>query len=56
MDYPNHALSLREWLDHLQRTDRLAVAKPGLTLRHEIAGVANRMDGRKATLFPKVGG
>ena len=28
MDYPNHALSLREWLDHLQRTDRLAVAIP----------------------------
>lgn len=56
MDYPNHALSLREWLDHLQRTDRLAVAKPGLSLRHEIAGVANRMDGRKATLFPKVAG
>src|SRR3569623_780317 len=56
MDYSNHALSLREWLDHLQRTDRLAVAKPGLSLRHEIAGVANRMDGRKATLFPKVGG
>ena len=56
MDYPNHALSLREWLDHLQRTDRLAVAKPGLSLRHEIAGVANRMDGRKATLFPKAGG
>src|SRR3569833_1664188 len=56
MDYPNHALSLREWLDRLQQTDRLAVVKPGLSLRHEIAGVANRMDGRKATLFPKAGG
>src|SRR3569623_1830034 len=56
MDYPNHALSLREWLDRLQQTARLAVAKPGLSLRHEIAGVANRIDGRKATLFTKAGG
>lgn len=56
MDYPTHALSLRAWLDRLQQTDRLVVAKPGLSLRHEIAGVANRMDGRKATLFPQAGG
>ncbi|HEY0234972.1 MAG TPA: UbiD family decarboxylase [Afipia sp.] len=56
MDYPTHALSLRSWLDHLQRTGRLVVTKPGLSLQHEIAGVANRMDGRKATLFPQAGG
>lgn len=52
----DRALSLREWMQRLQETDRLAVAKPGLSLRHEIAGVANRMDGRKATLFPQAGG
>ncbi len=56
MDYPTHALSLRAWLDRLQRTGRLVVTKPGLSLLHEIAGVANRMDGRKATLFPEAGG
>jgi 2,5-furandicarboxylate decarboxylase 1 len=50
------ALSLREWLGRLQATDRIAVAKPGLSLRHEIAGVANRMDGTKATIFPQAGG
>ncbi|MGN6548721.1 MAG: UbiD family decarboxylase, partial [Pararhizobium sp.] len=56
MNVPTHALSLREWLDRLQRTGRLAIAKPELSLRHEIAGVANRMDGIKATLFPRAGG
>jgi 2,5-furandicarboxylate decarboxylase 1 len=43
-------------MQRLQETDRLAIARPDLSLRHEIAGVANRMDGRKATLFPKAGG
>jgi 2,5-furandicarboxylate decarboxylase 1 len=47
---------LRDWLDHLAARERLAVARPGLSLVHEIAAVANRLDGRKATVFPNPGG
>ena len=48
--------SLRGWLDHLAARGRLATMRPGLSLRHEIAGVAHRLDGRQATLFPRPGG
>ncbi|MBV1798876.1 UbiD family decarboxylase [Siccirubricoccus sp. G192] len=47
---------LRDWLDHLAARERLAVARRGLSLVHEIAAVANRLDGRKATVFPNPGG
>lgn len=49
---PPPGADLRTWLDHLQRTDRLAVARPGTALRHGVAAVANRLDGTAATLFP----
>jgi 2,5-furandicarboxylate decarboxylase 1 len=48
--------SLRGWLEHLRSRDRLAVARPGVDLRFGVAGVANRLDGRSATLFPRPGG
>ena len=48
--------TLRGWLDHLQQTDRLTVARPGIDLRFGVAGVANRLDGRSASLFPAPGG
>ena len=48
--------SLREWLDHLAARDRLAVIKPRVGLRFELAAIAKRLDGRKATLFPRPGG
>jgi 2,5-furandicarboxylate decarboxylase 1 len=48
--------TLRGWLDHLERTDRLAIAKPGRDLRFEVAAIAKRLDGRKATLFPRPSG
>ncbi len=48
--------SLRGWLDHLQRHDRLAIAREGIALRFELAAVAKRLDGVKATFFPKPGG
>lgn len=48
--------SLRGWLDRLQETGRLAVARPGLDLRFGIAAVANRLDGRMASIFPSPGG
>jgi 2,5-furandicarboxylate decarboxylase 1 len=56
MNSPAPVRSLREWLDRLAASGRLAVARPGIGLRHEGAGAANRLDGRKATLFPQPGG
>jgi 2,5-furandicarboxylate decarboxylase 1 len=47
---------LRQWLDVLAKTDRLAVAKPGAKLRFELAAIAKTLDGRKATLFPRPDG
>ena len=44
--------SLRSWLGHLQATDRLAVAEPGIALDFTLAALAKRWDGRKAVLFP----
>jgi 2,5-furandicarboxylate decarboxylase 1 len=48
--------SLRGWLDRLQETRRLTVARPGVDLRFGVAGLANRLDGRSATIFPRPGG
>ncbi len=48
--------SLREWLAHLAATDRLAIARSGIRLEHELAAIAKVLDGRKATLFPSPGG
>ena len=31
---------LRQWLSHLSASDRLALAKPGMALRHEVAALA----------------
>ena len=53
----NHcSRDLREWLTHLSATDRLAVAKPGLGLKHELAAVADRLELDKAVLFPSPDG
>ena len=46
---------LRSWLKHLDGTDRLAIMRSGRQLQFEIAGIANRYDGSKATVFPKLG-
>ncbi len=43
---------LRDWLDRLAETGRLAVARPGVALRFALAALAKRLDGNKATLFP----
>ncbi|MGD9920583.1 MAG: UbiD family decarboxylase [Pseudorhodoplanes sp.] len=53
---PKPVTTLRGWLDHLAASGRLAVARPDLALSFEIAAVAKRLDGRKATLFPRPGG
>jgi 2,5-furandicarboxylate decarboxylase 1 len=44
--------NLRDWLDHLARHDRLAIVRPGVALRFELAAIAKRLDGTKATFFP----
>ena len=53
---PQPVRSLRDWLDHLAARDRLVVLEPGTGLRFELAAVAKRLDGLRATLFPRPGG
>lgn len=48
--------SLRAWLRHLAASERLAVARPGAALKHELAAIAKRLDGKQAVLFPQPGG
>ncbi|WP_297778153.1 UbiD family decarboxylase [uncultured Roseovarius sp.] len=45
-------MDLRQWLGHLETTDRLAVTKTGRKLAFEIAGLANRHDGSRALVAP----
>jgi 2,5-furandicarboxylate decarboxylase 1 len=53
---PQPVRSLRDWLDHLAARDRLAVIKPNADLKFEVAAYAKRLDGLRATLFPKPSG
>jgi len=53
---PPPVTTLRDWLDHLAARDRLAVIRPEVSLQFEIAAIAKRLDGQKATLFPRPGG
>jgi 2,5-furandicarboxylate decarboxylase 1 len=53
---PQPVRSLRDWLDHLAARGRLAVLKPNLGLKFELAAHAKRLDGQRATVFPKPGG
>lgn len=47
---------LRSWLDRLAESDRLALIDENTDLRFGVAGVANRLDGQRATVFPRPGG
>jgi 2,5-furandicarboxylate decarboxylase 1 len=53
---PGPVTTLRDWLDHLSEHGRLAVIRPNVGLRHELAAIANHFDGAKATYFPRPGG
>ena len=53
---PQPFRTLRDWLDHLAASERLAVVKPNANLRFEVAAYAKRLDGLRATVFPKPGG
>jgi 2,5-furandicarboxylate decarboxylase 1 len=48
--------ALRDWLDRLSETGRLAAIRPGVRLRFELAAIAKRLDGFKATVFSSPGG
>jgi 2,5-furandicarboxylate decarboxylase 1 len=53
---PQPVKSLRDWLDHLAARDRLAVIKPNTGLKFEVAAYAKRLDGLRATVFPRPDG
>jgi len=53
---PQPVRTLRDWLDHLAARGRLAVLKPNIGLKFELAAYAKRLDGQRATMFPKPGG
>jgi 2,5-furandicarboxylate decarboxylase 1 len=53
---PQPVRTLRDWLDHLAARERLAVIKPRADLKFEVAAYAKRLDGQRATLFPKPSG
>jgi hypothetical protein len=48
--------TLRDWIDDLAENDLLTIAKPGLSLNFELAALAHRLDGERATFFPNPGG
>ncbi len=48
--------NLRDWLERLAATDRLAVCREGVDLKFDIAAISKRLDGNRATVFPKAGG
>src|SRR6202035_5050068 len=43
---------LRGWLQWLAATDRLAVARKGISLIDELAAVAKKLENERAVLFP----
>jgi 2,5-furandicarboxylate decarboxylase 1 len=53
---PQPITSLRDWLDHLAAHDRLALISSGIGLNFELAAIAKRLDGERATFFPKPDG
>ena len=53
---PKPVRTLRDWLDHLAARDRMAVLPPALGLKFEVAAYAKRLDGQRATVFPKPSG
>jgi 2,5-furandicarboxylate decarboxylase 1 len=46
---------LRDWLQSLAATERLAVARKGLSLIDELAAVAKKLESESAVLFPEPG-
>ena len=53
---PNKHADLRDWLQRLVTTDRLAVAREGVSLIDELAAVSKTLELERAVLFPAPGG
>jgi 2,5-furandicarboxylate decarboxylase 1 len=47
---------LRQWLDRLSSTARLAVIRDNVPLKHRLAAIAKKLDGKQAAFFPKPDG
>jgi 2,5-furandicarboxylate decarboxylase 1 len=47
---------LRQWLERLDTTGRLAVIRDNVPLKHTLAAIAKRLDGKQAAFFPKPDG
>lgn len=52
----SNAHDLRTWLAHLEASGRLAVMRDGVPLKHTLAAIAKRLDGKQAAFFPHPGG
>ncbi|MCK2016218.1 UbiD family decarboxylase [Peribacillus frigoritolerans] len=46
--------TFRTWLTHLQTTGRLATVDKNVSLEYEVAAIAKKLDGKKATYFTSV--
>lgn len=52
----NKYKQLRSWLAHLTETNRLVATHENVSLRHQLAAIAKKLDGKSATLFPNPDG
>jgi 2,5-furandicarboxylate decarboxylase 1 len=47
---------LRPWLSHLADTNRLVATKKNVLLKHELAAIAKKLDGKSSVFFPSPDG
>lgn len=52
----NKFTELRPWLAHLADTNRLVATKKNVLLKHELAAIAKKLDGKSSVFFPGPGG
>lgn len=53
---PGATRDLRTWLARLGATGRLAVIRENVPLKHQLAAIAKRLDGKQAAFFPRPDG
>jgi 2,5-furandicarboxylate decarboxylase 1 len=51
--FPAAVTDLRQWLERLSNTGRLAVLRENVPLKHGLAAIAKRLDGKQAAFFPR---
>ena len=52
----NKFTQLRPWLAHLAKTNRLLATKKNVPLKHELAAIAKKLDGKSGVFFPNPDG